>query len=163
MGSGLKIAAMDLVKNFVFSDAVPMQYRWKILKKLDWPHLEYSMIRSKCLFIGDVRLGEENYLNRQVFIDGSATVTTGSHVQFGPRSMVITGTHEIGEAKCRGGKSTAQPVHIGNGCWIGAGAIILPGVTIGDGCVIAAGAVVAKDCEPNSLYAGVPARLVRKL
>ena len=49
------------------------------------------------------------------------------------------------------------------GTWIGANAIVLPGVRIGEGCVIAAGSVVVNDCEDNSLYAGVPARFIRKL
>lgn len=56
-----------------------------------------------------------------------------------------------------------QPITVGDGCWIGARAVILPGVTIGDGCVIAAGAVVSKDCAPNGMYAGVPARRIREL
>jgi maltose O-acetyltransferase len=52
-------------------------------------------------------------------------------------------------------------VRIGDRCWIGARATILPGVSIGDGTVVAAGAVVTKDCEPDALYAGVPARRLR--
>lgn len=52
---------------------------------------------------------------------------------------------------------------VGDGCWIGANATILPGVTVAPGCVIAAGAVVTKDTEPDGLYAGVPARRVRDL
>ncbi|WP_249354641.1 DapH/DapD/GlmU-related protein [Rhodococcus sp. USK13] len=52
---------------------------------------------------------------------------------------------------------------VGDGCWIGAGAIILPGVTVGEGCVVGAGAVVTRDCSPNGLYVGSPARRVRDL
>jgi acetyltransferase-like isoleucine patch superfamily enzyme len=57
----------------------------------------------------------------------------------------------------------ALPVTIGAGVWVGARAMIMPGVTIGDGAVIAAGAVVTKDVPPNTLVAGVPARIVREL
>jgi len=53
-------------------------------------------------------------------------------------------------------------VRIGNNVWIGAGSIILPGVTIGNGAVIAAGSVVTKDVGENEVYAGVPARILRK-
>ena len=52
---------------------------------------------------------------------------------------------------------------IGDGCWIGARALLLPGTTVGSGSVVAAGAVVRGACEPNSLYAGVPAARIRAL
>ena len=52
-------------------------------------------------------------------------------------------------------------ISIGNGCWICAGAIIIPGVDVGDHCVVAAGAVVTHGCESYSLYAGVPAKLAK--
>jgi maltose O-acetyltransferase len=52
---------------------------------------------------------------------------------------------------------------IEDGCWIGAGATILPGVTVRAGCIVASGAIVTKDCEPNGLYAGNPARRIREL
>ena len=55
------------------------------------------------------------------------------------------------------------PIHIGNGTWIGARAIILPGVTIGSRCLVAAGAVVSKDVPDDTLVAGNPARVVREL
>lgn len=63
----------------------------------------------------------------------------------------------------RGGEVISMPIKIGGGCWIGARAVILPGVTVGNGCIIGAGAVVAKDCEPDGMYAGVPAKRVRDL
>lgn len=56
----------------------------------------------------------------------------------------------------------SQPVKIGKRCWIGANAIILPGVTIGDNCVVAAGSVVTKDVPSNCTVAGVPARIIKK-
>lgn len=55
------------------------------------------------------------------------------------------------------------PVKLGKNCWLGAGSIVLPGVTVGENSIIAAGAVLTKDAEPNALYAGVPARKVKSL
>ena len=63
----------------------------------------------------------------------------------------------------RAGKTIYKPIFIGNGCWIGANSIILPGVTIGDGCIIGAGSVVNKDCDSNCLYAGNPAKKIKTL
>ncbi|MDG6348291.1 DapH/DapD/GlmU-related protein [Luteimonas sp. 8-5] len=57
----------------------------------------------------------------------------------------------------------ADPIVIGNDCWIGAGAIILPGVNLGDHVVVAAGAIVTKSFECNQLIGGVPARVISGL
>ena len=54
----------------------------------------------------------------------------------------------------------AEPIVVGRDCWIAARAIVLPGVRIGDGSVIAAGAVVNRTCEPGSILAGVPAKVI---
>lgn len=57
----------------------------------------------------------------------------------------------------------ALPIKIGNGCWLGGGVIVLPGVTIGDGSVIGAGSVVTKDIPKNSLAVGNPCHVIRKI
>ncbi len=75
----------------------------------------------------------------------------------------ITSTHRIGDNLKRGGEDLYKGIKVGNGVWIGASVSILPGVTIGNGVVIGTGAVVTKDCESNCLYAGVPAKLIRRL
>jgi len=77
--------------------------------------------------------------------------------------LLCTSTHEIGSESQRAGTTIQLPIIIEDGCWVGARANILPGVKIGKGCIIAAGSVVTKDCEPNGLYAGVPAKRIRDL
>ena len=57
----------------------------------------------------------------------------------------------------------AKPVHIGNDCWFGANVVVCPGVTIGDGCVIGAGAVVTRDIPPRTFAAGNPCRVIREI
>lgn len=163
MGLGIKLAAYDTVRRLAFSPAVHMAQRWKILNQLGWHGIGKSYIRDGCLFIGYNISMSEAYLNRQVYIDATASVDIGKNVQIGPRASIITSTHEIGSSLNRGGTSIAKPVTVGNGCWIGSGAIILPGVNVAEGCVIAAGAVVTKDTEANGLYAGVPAQRIREL
>ena len=121
-------------------------------------------IYAGCNFGGkDIRMGVGTFVNRGVFFDGTAPITLGRQVAVGHQVAFITSTHEMGPADGRGGRVYDLPIVIGDGCWIGARATILPGVNVGPGCMIGAGAVVTKDCEPNGLYAGNPARRVRDL
>ena len=57
----------------------------------------------------------------------------------------------------------ARPITIGNDCWLASNAVVCGGVTIGDGCIIGAGSVVTRDIPPNSLAAGNPCRVIRKI
>ena len=63
----------------------------------------------------------------------------------------------------RAGKDVYKTIHIKEKCWIGGEVLILPGVTIGKGCVVAAGAIVTTDVEENTMVAGVPARIIKRL
>lgn len=121
-------------------------------------------IRPNCYFAGrDVTIGEGTFVNYRCFFDGSAPIHIGRNCGIGMEVLFCTSTHFPGPPTERAGRVHPQPITVGDGCWIGARAVILPGVTIGDGCVIAAGAVVSKDCAPNGLYAGVPARRIKEL
>lgn len=79
----------------------------------------------------DVTMGLGTFVNRGVLFDGTAPITLGRQVAVGHRAQFITSTHEIGPSSGRGGRVVDRPIVIGDGCWIGAGAIILPGVTVG--------------------------------
>lgn len=94
-----------------------------------------------------------------------ACINIGSHVDFGPGAMIITGSHEIDlDGEHIGGKGMVASVTIGNGCWLGARALILPGVTLAEKTLVAAGAVVTKSVDvPCSLVAGVPAAVKKHL
>lgn len=101
------------------------------------------------------------FINQRCII--SPNVFIGKSVSIAHQVLLISDSHKIGSTEKRAGEVNFLPIRIEDGCWIGANSIVLGGVTIGEGCVIAAGSVVNKDCEPNSLYGGVPARLIRKL
>lgn len=111
----------------------------------------------------DIRMGLGTFVNRGVLFDCTAPITLGRQVAVGHGARFITSTHEIGPPDGRGGRVYHLPIVVEDGAWIGAGALVLPGVTVGTGCIVGAGAVVTKDCAPNGLYAGNPARRVKDL
>lgn len=94
---------------------------------------------------------------------GNSHITIGDNVAVGMGTKFITNSHEIGTPERRAGKGTVADIVVEDGVWIGADVTVLQGVKIARGGVIAAGAVVTQSTEPNCLYAGVPARLVRRL
>ena len=110
-----------------------------------------------------LKIGKRCFINSNVFIDTAAPVCIGHGVAIGHHVLIITSDHEIGLPDHRAGNICSKPVTIGNGAWIAAGVRLLPGVTIGTGAVVAAGAVVTRDVPPNTLAAGVPARIIRAL
>jgi maltose O-acetyltransferase len=108
-------------------------------------------------------LGVRSFINYGCFFDLGAPTSIGADVQVGYETMFITCSHGPGPASRRAGSATTSPITIGDGCWIGARAIILPGVTIAPGTVVAAGSVVTSDIALPGVYAGMPARLRRPL
>lgn len=121
-------------------------------------------ISGGCHFTpGDVHIGRDVYINDGLFADARGGIRIGDRVAIGPRVMLISSTHEFGTGWQRCAEHRTSPVVICDGSAIGAGSAVHAGVTVGAGCVIAAGSVVIRDCEPNSVYAGVPARWVRAL
>jgi maltose O-acetyltransferase len=112
---------------------------------------------------GNLSIGRECWLNAGSLFDTSDRITIGDRAGIGQQVMVLTGSHVVGDHYRRVGPYTNAPVVIGEGAWIGARALILPGVTIGHGAVVAAGAVVTRSVPPNQFVAGVPARAVRDL
>lgn len=111
----------------------------------------------------DIVIGSGTRVNYRCFFDGAAAIRIGKNCGIGMEVMFCTSSHKIGSASDRAGPASAGPITVGDGCWIGARSVIMPGVTIGNGCVIATGAIVNRDCAPNGLYAGVPARRIKEL
>ena len=123
-----------------------------------------SAVMEGCHFGGsDIAIGRASFVNVGCVFDNSGRIEIGERVQVGMEVMFVTSSHVLGGSGRRGTDVTAAPIVIGNGCWIGSRATILPGVTVGPGCVIGAGSLVREDCEADGLYAGVPARRVKSL
>ena len=127
---------------------------------------DYSVIESfACInnAVGDVIIGDHTRVGLHNTIIGPVDI--GSHVNLAQGITVTALNHNFSDANKRideQGVSTS-PVTIEDDVWIGANAVILPGVTIGEHCVVAAGAVVTKDVPPHSLVAGVPAKVIKKI
>jgi acetyltransferase-like isoleucine patch superfamily enzyme len=113
--------------------------------------------------VGDVIIGDHTRIGLHNTVIGPVTI--GNHVNLAQGITVTALNHNFTEKGLRideQGVSTT-PVTIGDDIWIGANAVILPGVTIGNHSVIAAGAVVTKDVPPHTLVAGVPAKKIKEL
>ena len=127
---------------------------------------DYSVIESfACInnAVGDVIIGDHTRIGLHNTIIGPVDI--GSHVNLAQGITVSALNHNFSDTNKRideQGVSTT-PVTIEDDVWVGANAVILPGVTIGEHCVVAAGAVVTKDVPPHSLVAGVPAKVIKKI
>lgn len=125
-----------------------------------------SVIESYCCInnaVGDVTIGDHTRIGIHCTVIGPVTI--GSHVNLAQGITVTALNHNFADTDRHideQGVST-KPVTIGDDVWIGANAVILPGVTIGQHVVVAAGAVVTKDVPDHSLVGGVPARILRNL
>lgn len=164
MKSFISLIVWNLFVNVIGkSILVPQKLRY-MLYRLAGMRTGSSNIRSGCTFRGkSITIEKGVFLNHNVFVDAWESVTIKENTAVAFDVLICTSSHKVGDSTKRAGESDRKSVVIGKGCWIGARATILPGVTIGDGCVIAAGAVVTKDCKPNSMYAGVPAKWIKDL
>jgi acetyltransferase-like isoleucine patch superfamily enzyme len=108
---------------------------------------------------GKLRVGDRVFFNNGVFISCVHEITIGDDVAIA-NDAYITDSDSHG---VEGRKVREAPVRIGNGAWIGARALILPGITIGSRALVAAGAVVTRDVPDDTLVGGNPARVIREL
>lgn len=110
-----------------------------------------------------VHFGKNIYANFNLTMVDDGHIYVGDYTMFAPGVIVATAGHPILPELRETVYQYNMPVHIGKNCWIGAGAIILPGVTIGDQVVVGAGSVVTKDLPSNVVAVGNPCRVVREV
>jgi maltose O-acetyltransferase len=116
-----------------------------------------------CDYGANTHIGRDCFLNVNVVILDSALVTVGDRVQVGPAAQLLTADHPREASERARGVELAKPVTVGDDVWIGAAAILCPGVSVGSGAVIGAGSVVTRDIPPAVIAAGNPCQVVREL
>ncbi|TGK30899.1 acyltransferase [Leptospira gomenensis] len=148
---------------------------WRDSRSSGWHFRKIRRVGDRTTFENGFRVynGHKNIkIGKDVFLvdvllnagDGNGSIEIGDAVTFGHRVMVLARGHEYSlHSTLRQTGITEKPIRIENGVWIGSGSIILGGVTIGEGSVIGAGSVVTKDIPPKCVYAGNPARLIKKI
>lgn len=131
----------------------------------------YAILKG--YYKNQLRVGRGTWIGQGAFLHSAAGIEIGQQVGIGPKVMILTSAHELPAAAPAASEPLAEPipilerplrlgpVRLLDGCDVGVGAIILPGVTVGAYAQVGAGAVVTADVPPRAIVAGNPARLVR--
>ncbi|NLW79456.1 MAG: sugar O-acetyltransferase [Ruminococcaceae bacterium] len=143
----------------------PSESRIDILKKLFGRAGDGLKVHPtfQCDYGANIHVGDHFFANFDCIILDVCRVEIGDHCMLAPRVCIYTATQSLDYRERIAGKEFGRPVKLGDNVWVGGNAVILPGVTIGDDVVVAAGAVVTKDVPANTIVAGNPARVIRRL
>ena len=152
-----------LLQNLIMGGVIPGKVRSKLLK-LFGHHV--SSLYPGCKFglgKGHLYMGIKSYCNYGCFFDLGESIYIGNNVAIGMNVKFITSSHEIGQSSRRASTPIRKPIYVGDGSWIGADTIILPGVKIGKGVVVGAGSLITRDLDDNCLYVGRPVYKIKEL
>ena len=105
-----------------------------------------------------LRIGDHIWIGEKVWIDNLAEVTIGDHVCISQEAYLLTGNHNYKKPTF---DLLTQPITLKTGSWIGARAVVCPGVTVGESAILTVGSVATKDLEANGIYQGNPAKCIR--
>ncbi|KKT34370.1 MAG: Acetyltransferase [Candidatus Gottesmanbacteria bacterium GW2011_GWB1_44_11c] len=112
----------------------------------------------------NIFIGNNVFINQQCILVGEEKITIKDNVAIGFRCMILTSNNEVFLDQITNKRAHYdEPITIEKNVWLGAGSIILSGVTVGEGSVVAAGAVVTRDVPPHTLVGEVPARIIRHI
>jgi maltose O-acetyltransferase len=183
------LAQLPRLTRAVFEEVEPLLSRRVLAQSAAvlFPQQSFNRMRTAFLRAAGMRIGEQSLIQGPIHVTGQgnpcgylsigtftiitgplhvdlgAPVTIGSCVRIGHDVSLLTVNHAIGAEWLRSGTSEFWGIEIGDGAWIASRVTVLPKVRIGAGAVVAAGSVVTRDVPPNTLVAGVPARVVRIL
>lgn len=113
---------------------------------------------------GYLSIGDNTWIGNQALIVSSSAIKIGANIDIAPRVFIGTGTHTIDvNSDHVAATDISKDIVIGDGCWLCANVVILPGVTLGNKCVVAAGAVVTRSFNDKKLIGGIPATVIKEL
>ena len=158
-------ACKELIHDFNMSRPGEVQYREEIIRKV------FAEVGEDCYIEPpfhanwgcNMHVGKNFYANFNLTVVDDADIFIGDSVMIAPNVTIATGTHPVCPELREQVYQYNLPVHIGSRVWIGAGSIILPGVTIGDDSVIGAGSIVTRDIPSGVVAVGNPCRVVREI
>ena len=116
-----------------------------------------------CDYGWNITIGAGSFINCHAYLMDCAPITLGEHVFIGPYCGMYTAIHPLLPAERNTELERAEPITIGDSCWLGGNVTICPGVTIGEGTVIGAGSVVTHDIPAGVVAVGNPCRVLREL
>ena len=121
----------------------------------------YAILKG--YYKNELAIGAGSWIGQAAFLHAAGGIRIGREVGIGPHVCLLTSVHEeTGRAQAiMAGPISVAPIVLEDGCDLGVGAIVLPGVTVGAGAQVGAGAVVTKDVDPYAVVAGNPARVIR--
>lgn len=161
-----QLSYLDKLYDFNMTRPTELDKREKMLKEMFWEIGENCYIEPP--FHANwgghhVHFGNNVYANFNLTMVDDTHIYVGDCTMFAPNVTVATAGHPICPELREKAYQFNMPVHIGKNCWIGAGALIMPGVTIGDNTVIGAGSVVTKDIPANVVSVGNPCKVMREI
>ncbi len=161
----MRLAARKAIHTFNTAAPEESTLRQQIIKELFGSTTDNYFIEPpfRCDYGRNIYWGDNTYANFNLTILDVAPVIIGKNVMFAPNVSIMTATHPLIASERNSGYEYAQPITIEDNVWIGAGAIVNPGVTIGENTVIGSGSVVTKDIPANVIAVGNPCRVLRTI
>lgn len=161
-----QIKCLDRLYDFNATRPTELEKRSEMLKEM------FAEVGKDCYIEPPLHSnwgGNHIHLGNNVYFNFNATLVDDTHIyigdctMLGPNVVIATAGHPILPELREKALQYNLPVHIGKNCWLGAGVIVLPGVTIGDNTVIGAGSVVTKDIPANVVAVGNPCKVLREI
>ena len=162
---GENIRALTLMEEYNRSSVLDPDNRRRLMTELLGAFGEDSYLRPPVYFnYGyQTRIGARSFSNFGVVFLDVGTITIGDDVLLGSYSQLLAAGHELDPQSRRDKWGYGKPIVIEDNVWLGAGAVVGPGVTIGENTIVGAGSVVMKSLPANVIAAGTPARVIRPL
>ena len=157
--------AQELVERYNATSHAEQVERDRLLRELLGTVGDGVVVKPpfRCDYGSHIEIGARTFVNYDCVMLDVAPIRIGDACQIATRVQLLTAGHPVDPEPRREGWEFGLPITIGDNVWLGAGAIVCPGVTIGDNTVVGAGAVVASDLPANVVALGVPARVHRQI